>query len=174
LIGITPQGIEQAKQAGHKLKDIVKSNNTCILFSPYVRAEQTADVIAGELKCENIKMNTLLSEMQYGKFWEFNEEEWHKVFPDDYAEYINYKKQGSKFMYRFPSGESPYDVANRIHILLKEINNLNYDNVLLVSHAITLKAFKLVYFGYSINEHNNMKSMDNCAIYKIKNFDWSV
>lgn len=75
---LSQQGIEQARLTGMKLKD---KNITKIVCSPFIRAQQTAETIAGELGIElsNIEIIEELHERRMGDTEgkpKVNENEW--------------------------------------------------------------------------------------------------
>lgn len=128
---LTPKGVENAIALGNRLKDV---DFNCIYSSSSRRAICTAELIRGNRNIRLIPDDNLR---------EINLGEWEgKTF----TEVEQCDKQGHKAFWEAPhlyvpkSGESYFQVRDRIEAVLNKIINENEDgNVLIVTHAVIVK-----------------------------------
>jgi probable phosphoglycerate mutase len=126
---LTEKGIEQAHVTGQVLKD---KGITIIACSKFVRAQQTAEIIAGELGVPIDKIVVIedLAERRMGKY-----EGQLKEHPSEW--YYSAEAENPEF-------EPRKDLLERARRLLREIGELTkLGNVLVVGHALS---------GYFMNE----------------------
>ena len=80
-------------------------------------------------------------------------------------------QSGGKFYARLPLGESPFDVAVRVHqfmgTLYRDREERGVDTVFIVTHGATLRAFLLRWFHYTPEWYHEEKNPKNCAIREI-------
>ena len=119
---LTENGLEQARKTASEIKD---KNITLILCSPYLRAQQTAETIAGELgiAIDQIKIIDELRERGLGVL-ENNTREHEGIwyFTDEFSEGIELRKA----------------LFERMKKCLKHIEQLSEkETVLVVGHAIS-------------------------------------
>lgn len=100
---------------------------------------------------------------------DFNKQK--EIYPKLYKEYMQTKIERGRFFARFPEGESPEDVCNRIKDLVEEVKKISETkNVIIISHATTIKCFLLVWFNYSpYMWYKNEPIPSNCSIRLINN-----
>lgn len=133
-IGLTPHGIEQAE----KLASILKNYTfTHVFSSPLKRAIDTCSY-AGLTKQTEILED--LQEWNYGDYEGLTSEEIHKKDPSWYI-----------FTKGAPGGESILDVKQRTARVLKKIENLDGD-ILLISHGHFLRALTTRYLALPISD----------------------
>ena len=143
---LTNKGIEEARQAKEKLKDV---NFDLVFSSPLMRARDTAK----EITDNDIIIDQRLIERDYG----LNEEmPIENTNPKELWDYdLNYGDH---------QGETVQEILNRVHILLEDLKNKYQDKtILLVTHSGVARA---IY--YSINgipEDGNLMTIDvpNCG-----------
>jgi broad specificity phosphatase PhoE len=169
LVPLTENGIVQANAAGKWLADYCTQNgisleNARIWRSPYKRTRQTSEEFNRHLCVKSIFEDVALVEMQYGLFDSLPEEEWERNFPVEYAECNRQWDSGGKFYLRFPNGESPFDVALRVHQFMGTIKRDTADPLFVFTHGITLRCFLLRWFHYSPEWYENEKNAKNCGI----------
>lgn len=75
----------------------------------------------------------------------------------------------STFYYRIPDGESGADVYDRVSTFLdtlhRDFEKHNYpENVLIVSHGLTIRLFLMRWFHWSVEEFENLHNPKNCQI----------
>lgn len=117
---LTEKGIEQARQTGNKLKGFPIKTITC---SPYLRAQQTAEIIAGELGIDlaHIKIIDELHERDLGSYEnkpKTRDSEWYETTEGE----VGMERRG--------------DIIKRMQICLEKIQQESRDGlVLAVGHS---------------------------------------
>lgn len=134
-VPINEKGIKQAMEAKDKLKNV--SFDVCI-SSPLKRTLQTAKIITNG-KC-NIITSDLLLERDMGEF----EGKDHALYSK--LNYWNYKENSG-----YNGVEPVKDLLKRTKTFIDELKNKNYESVLLVSHAATIRAINYNIKGYDEN-----------------------
>ena len=69
--------------------------------------------------------------------------------------------------YRPPNGENRFDVKRRVAPLLEELNNAPHDQIVLVSHGITIRVLLELLLGYS-DETTRSLSVPNDLVYCVE------
>lgn len=177
LVGLTENGKEQARANGELLAKYCKDNcidlsNARIWRSPYLRTRQTCDEFNKFLKISDIREDITLIEQQFGLFDSLPEEEWGKRYPAEFAEYKRQLGNYGKFYARLPLGESPFDVAIRIHQFMgtihRDLEKHGINTLFVFTHGTTLRTFLLRWFHYSPEWYHEEKNPKNCWIREIK------
>ena len=177
LVSLTERGKEQARENGEWLANYCRENNidlsrARIWRSPFVRTRQTSEEFNKALGIADIREDITLTEQQFGLFDAIPYEEWGKLYPNEYAEYERQLANCGKFYARLPLGESPFDVAIRVHQFMgtiyrdKEKNGV--DTLFVFTHGTTLRAFLMRWFHYSPEWYHEEKNPKNCWIREIK------
>lgn len=174
-IPLSDLGIMQATQAGQFLKDYFREYSASgekirLWNSPYLRTRQTADRIeeaCGELITDR-REDILLCEQQFGLFDGIPDEELSEHFPVEYAHYEKCERHEGQFWARMPLGESRFDVALRIRLFFgtiqRDAENSGVQNVIVVCHGITLRAFVMSWLHLTPEWFESEKNPGNCAI----------
>ncbi|MFQ6024851.1 MAG: histidine phosphatase family protein [Acidiferrobacterales bacterium] len=159
-VPLTKRGHEQAKAAGLFVRSfyssILEQGETPkirLWTSPYERSRQTADHIEAINK-DIINCGTRehinLCEQQWGLLHGLDREQIKALYPETDALYEKCKAYQGKFWVRMPQGESRFDVAVRVHEAFGSFHrdDVRYgiDNVIVVCHGTTLRAFVMQYF----------------------------
>ncbi|MGC9140550.1 histidine phosphatase family protein [Athalassotoga sp.] len=129
-VPLNEEGIEQSQ----KIAELLKGHVSRIVSSDLLRAYQTARIIGDILEVE-IETDKRLREMNYGS-WEGNFLDELMKTPEGRVWIENPSK------WRIENSESVLDVQNRIIQAIKEYVQ-RYDNLLFVSHGVTISAFLL-------------------------------
>ena len=174
LVSLTNNGIAQANAAGTWLADYCSQNgiwleNARIWRSPYRRTRQTSEEFNKYLSIHSVFEDIALAELQYGLFDSLHEDEWPVRFPEEYAYCKRHWDNEGKFYLRFPNGESPFDVAQRVHSFMGTIKRDNADPLFIFTHGITLRCFLLRWFHYPPEWYETEKNPSNCSIRLIEN-----
>lgn len=173
LVSLTENGIKQANDAGKWLKEYIDEkgidlSKARIWRSPYLRTRQTSEEFNKYLQIPDIREDITLVELQYGLFDSVPEDEWLKLYPNEAAEYFRQQKNYGKFYGRFPQGESPFDVAIRVHQFIESIRRdeeKNGVNTLFVfTHGVTLRTFLLRWMHYTPEWYQSERNPTNCLI----------
>jgi len=160
-LNLTPEGIEQARQAGIEIKKLIGSETVYVYLSPYYRTRQTYETIKESIEANIVKTieDPRIREQDWG----------HLRNPDVNEEIIKERGQFSTFYYRIPDGESGADVYDRVSTFLetlyRDFNKPEYpQNVLIVTHGMTLRLFLMRWFHWTVEEFENVRNPRNCQI----------
>lgn len=161
-IRLTDKGLAHAKQTGEKLAEV--PGNFYMISSPYFRARQTADAIRGAIG------------ERVGAYVEsplIREQEWNKGAPLMFdPEQESERVDIGSFYYRFNGGESCADVYKRIVLfhdkLVRPIMPEKIDNLIIVTHGMTLRVYLKYFFGWSVEQFEMMRNPKNCQIFHIE------
>ena len=177
LVPLTERGKEQARENGAWLLEYCKKNGVDlsrarIWQSPFVRTRQTAEEFNKSLGITDIREDITLTEQQFGLFDAIPQEKWGELYPDAYAEYTRQLSNYGKFYARLPLGESPFDVAVRIHqfmgTIYRDFEKHGIDTLFIFTHGTTLRTFLLRWFHYSPEWYHEEKNPKNCWIREIR------
>lgn len=164
-IVLSEKGVEQAKEAGKKLKQLIGNESVKFYISPYKRTRQTYEYILESLKDNHTSyiISSDLREQEYGNL----QSEMDKQFEE--------QKLVGEFFYRFKDGESGADVHSRMSIFLQylfrrilSIDYHAYDNIIIVSHCLTIKYFMMNFLNLPVKEYDNLKELDNAQFWIIE------
>ncbi|MGL6108451.1 histidine phosphatase family protein [Romboutsia sp.] len=153
---LTEQGKKEALNLGDSLKD---AKIEYIYTSPLTRAYDTAVLIKGD-KNIPVEINENLKEMHFG-IWEgmYNEE-----IVRDYAD-EHYKFWNEPHLYKSIDGETFEELIKRVKITLDDIINQNKGvNILLVTHAIVIKAIYAIIKDYELKSFWNPPFINNTCV----------
>lgn len=174
-VPLTRKGHEQAKAAAEKLhsrlysKVVAKEplvfmrDGVMIYCSPWYRARETAAYFHERFKktVVNVKYfeDPRLREQEWGNY---QEESWERKIEKERKDY-------GTFFYRMPCGESGADVYDRVTTFLDTLHrdfekNDFPENVLIVSHGLTIKTFLMRWFHWSVEEFQSVRNPQNCQI----------
>ena len=180
LVPLTDTGKQQAREAGRWLLDYCKEQGIClekarIWRSPYLRTRQTSEEFNVSLNISDIREDITLVEQQFGLFDCIRDDERKNRYPNEYEEYQRQIKNYGKFYARLPLGESPYDVAIRIHQFMgtihRDYEKHGVDTLFIFTHGTTLRTFLLRWFHYSPEWFQEEKNPKNCWIREIKDHE---
>ena len=180
LVSLTETGKRQAREAGIWLANYCKEQGICInkariWRSPYLRTRQTSEEFNISLNISDIREDITLVEQQFGLFDCVKDEDRQRLFPKEYEEYQRQLQNYGKFYARLPLGESPYDVAIRIHQFMgtihRDYEKHGIDTLFVFTHGTTLRSFLLRWFHYSPEWFHEEKNPKNCWIREIKNHE---
>jgi broad specificity phosphatase PhoE len=160
-LNLTPEGIEQARQAGQEIGRLIGSETVRIYLSPYYRTRQTFQAMRESLEAnvEKALEDPRLREQDWG----------HLRQADVNEEIIRERDNFSTFYYRIPDGESGADVYDRVSIFLetlhRDFSKADFPpNVLIVTHGMTLRLFLMRWFHWSVEEFENLRNPRHCQI----------
>ena len=166
-IPLTKRGREQARLAGTKVATHINSGNIFFYVSPYLRTRQTLREILHEIKSEQllgVREDPRISEQQFGNFQSHHTMQDNKVTRTDFG----------RFYYRFPEGESGFDVYNRVSgfigTLQRDLSEYYNDEetqeatICIVTHGLALRLFLMRWFQYSVHEFERSYNPKNAAV----------
>ncbi len=176
LVSLTEQGMRQAEEQGRWLAEYCRATGVDLTHariwrSPYLRTRQTSEEFNKALGIGDIREDITLVEQQFGLFDSVPEEDWGRLFPVEYAEYRRQRDNFGKFYARLPMGESPFDVAVRIHQFMgtihRDLERHGIDTLFVFTHGTTLRTFLLRWFHYSPEWYHVERNPKNCWIREI-------
>ena len=158
---LTPTGVEQAKQAGIQIKEFLADGKIYVYLSPFFRTRETFQHIRESIDRNVVKAieDPRIREQDWG----------HLRHPDDNKGIIEERDNFSTFYYRIPDGESGADVYDRVSNFLdtlhRDFEKPNFpENVLIVSHGLTMRLFLMRWFHWSVEEFESLHNPKNCQI----------
>ena len=160
-IELTAKGVEQARQAGCALKELLGDESAYFYISPFWRTRSTF---------ENIVRSFPRSQFRYSEEPRLREQEWGYL--RTYGELKRLKVERTAygaFYYRFPGGEAGTDVYDRINDLLgslhRDFRGPDYPrNCVLITHSLAIRLFVMRWFHLTVEEFEEMRSPANCAL----------
>lgn len=176
LVSLTELGQMQALEQGRFLRrycdehgvDLTKAR---IWRSPYLRTRQTCEQFNKSLGITDIREDITLVEQQFGLFDSLPEEEWARQYEREYDEFLRQVQNQGKFYARLPLGESPFDVALRVHqfmgTIYRDYEEHGVDTLFVFTHGTTLRTFLLRWFHYSPEWYQAEHNPRNCWIREI-------
>ncbi len=176
LVCLSERGLKQASKQGEWLAQYCKDKNidlsrARIWRSPYQRTRQTSEQFNKFLKIEDIKEDITLIEQQFGLFDSIPKSEWGDKCELEFDEYLRQVQNQGKFYARLPLGESPFDVAIRIHQFMgtihRDYQKSGVDTLFIFTHGTTLRTFLMRWFHYSPEWYQSEKNPKNCWIREI-------
>lgn len=139
---LTDKGIQDAIKLGERLKD---TDFSAIYSSPLGRALDTAKYLKGNRDIE-IKIHEGFREMSFGLWEGMERDRVVELYGDQHYNYWN-----KPHLYRSNGGENFEDLFERVENALKFVlKNASGDNILIVSHAITIKAIYYIIRKYKL------------------------
>ncbi|MBT6293200.1 histidine phosphatase family protein [bacterium] len=147
---LTENGRKQVIKTGERIENIKFDRIFC---SDLARTRETLDGILSQLKFEsNVEYLEQLRERFFGEYEGFyqDEFEWNKETLDS----LRYPK----------NGESCEDLLKRAKQFHESLSDLNFENILVVSHCLFLKAFLCAHNGSGLDEYFTMKEIPNASI----------
>ena len=166
---LSPKGLDQTKRAVEKISEILLQENVraSLYYSPYRRTKNLAELLSQKLSFVRVREEPLLSEIQCGLFSGYTMKNYALVNPDEYKKFIRYKNEKCRFWYRFPEGESPFDVYVRVRLFFAQIENEDENFRVIISHYNTLKILELCLLQADLNWYEETSGFDNAEIHII-------
>jgi len=120
----------------------------------------------------NITLGGEFNENQYTVREEprLREQDWGNFQdPMEIRKNMEERKRFGSFYYRFKNGESGSDVYDRVTDFLGSMNReMKFsscsDNFVVVSHGITIRAFLMRYFQWTVQEFHDLWNFENCQL----------
>jgi broad specificity phosphatase PhoE len=157
-VHLSEKGISQAKAAGKRLKQLLGNESIQFYVSPYTRTKETYEHILESLKDNHSSCIYVSSirEQEYGNL----QSEMERQFKE--------QKEVGVYFYRFKNGESGADVHARMNIFLQylfrrilSIDYFSWDNIVIVSHQLTIKFFIMAFLNLPVSDFENVKPLGN-------------
>lgn len=165
-IPLTERGVEQSRQLGVAVKEIVGTSPLFIYCSPYKRTRDTLKHMMHALEDNQIigaREEPRITEQQFGNFQ--NEDSMQEIKAERF--------EFGRFYYRFPQGEAGLDVYNRVTSFISTLfrdwsrNDSGIQNdmtVIVVTHGLTLRLFLMRWYQYTVREFEESVNPQNASI----------
>ena len=162
------RGLEQTKQAVKKICALLScTNNSAVLYySPYRRTRLMAEMLQREVNFSQVIEEPLLSEIQCGSLEGLPMKLYKLTNPVEYEKFLRYKNEKCRFWYKFPEGESPFEVYIRIRLFLSQLQGGNVS--VIISHYNTLKILELCLLHETLDWYEENPGFDNAEIHVIE------
>jgi broad specificity phosphatase PhoE len=166
-IPLTAKGMDQATEAGKKLREIVKGGELFFYYSPYKRTRQTMECMKSAFEESELigeREEPRIAEQQFGNFQD----------TEAIRKAKNERRRFGRFFYRFPQGEAGLDVYNRVSSFISTIyrdirarhefevrhnangiqtkSELANLNIVIVTHGITLRLLLMRWFQVRVGD----------------------
>ena len=116
-------------------------------------------------------MSNWLVEQDFGLFSHLHDEAERQAALKLFADFYNAMKAQDKFYARPPMGESPADVTIRARTFIDKLmrdRERGVEDVVLVTHGVTLRAFAMAFMNIDPGRYNEFKTPQNTSIYVIE------
>jgi len=137
-IPLSDTGVDQARALGRWFRDVAADERpTRAVISPYVRAQQTAELVIAEAGLDDVSVicDERLRDREQGVLDRLTGAGFREQFPDESAR----RDHVGKFWYRPTGGESWADVAARMRAVLLELRlTMPGERILVVSHDVPI------------------------------------
>jgi 2,3-bisphosphoglycerate-dependent phosphoglycerate mutase len=176
LVPLTENGKAQARAGGEWLAHYCRENGVDlsrarIWRSPFLRTRQTSEEFNLALGISDVREDITLTEQQFGLFDAMPDEKCRELFPREHEEYMRLIAGQGRFYARLPMGESPFDVAIRVHqfmgTIYRDLEKSGVDTLFIFTHGTTLRAFLMRWFHYSPEWYQAEPNPKNCMIREI-------
>lgn len=155
---LTGNGVQQAYEAGEKLKAITGDEPVMFYVSPMWRTRMTFEHIAKHYDQMLIKWkeDPRLREQEWGHFRDLKA----NIQIDDE------RNKFGTFYYRIKDGESCADVYDRVsdfmHSMYRDFEKKDFPpNVIIVTHGMTLRLFLMRWLRWTIEEFETLRNPKN-------------
>ncbi|MEU3187503.1 histidine phosphatase family protein [Streptomyces sp. NPDC006923] len=156
---LTETGRRQAGATGARLREMFGQEQVSVYVSPYRRAHETLRAFDLDLERVRIREEPRLREQDWGNWQDREDVRLQKAYRDAYGH----------FFYRFAQGESGADVYDRVGAFLESLYRSfeapdSPENVLLVTHGLTMRLFCMRWFHWSVAEFESLSNPNNGEI----------
>jgi len=163
LVELSDRGSQQAVEAGKRIKQLLGDEKVVIFLSPFQRTYQT---------CRNLRVSFEANVVRTEIEPMIREQEFGNLQNDDFHKLREQQREVGRFWYRFPTGESGADVYQRVQTFWDTITRLNtnhmlepVDNVLVVTHGLTIRFLLMRLFRWSPDSFETVYNAGNCEIF---------
>lgn len=176
-VKLTAEGHRQAREAGHKLRSLLRPDDTLHFFtSPYRRTRETTEGILESVSSDSpspspfprhtIKVyeEPRLREQDFGNFQPCSAE-----MERMWLERADY----GHFFYRIPNGESAADAYDRVSGFNESLWRLFGDDdfasvCVLVTHGLMARVFLTKWYHWSVEYFEDLRNINHCEFVIMK------
>jgi broad specificity phosphatase PhoE len=156
-LSLTPQGRQEATEAGRWLRAYLQDEPVTVYCSPYIRTRQTAELLGLRVTSDDMRVEPRLREQDWANFQD----------PVDIAEQKRLRNEYGHFYYRFTHGESGSDVYDRVSTFLESLwrsfvePGTAEQNLVIVTHGLTMRLFCMRWFHWSVEYFESLENPVN-------------
>lgn len=160
-IELTEKGIEQARMARQRLKELVGEESLYFYVSPFWRTRSTFEEVVKAFS---------RGQFRYSEEPRLREQEWGYLrCKEDFDKICRERKEYGIFYYRIPGGEAATDVYDRMNDLLgslhRDFTRESFpENCVLISHGLTIRLFVMRWYHMTVEEFERMCPPGNCEL----------
>lgn len=176
-VGLTPEGHEQAREAGEKLRQLLRNDDRLHFFiSPYRRTRETTEGILSAL-CSNDPTPSPFQRPQIKVYEEprIREQDFGNFQPGTEETERLWRERAAygHFFYRIPNGESGADVYDRVSSfngsLWRRFSEDSMASVaILVTHGLCSRVFLMAWYHYSVEFFEDLRNINHCEFLVMK------
>jgi broad specificity phosphatase PhoE len=162
---LTDRGLEQAREAGLKLREIVGEESVQFYISPYWRTRSTFEQVASQLRTEQFR---------FTEEPRIREQEWGHLREYEIGKQIEQQRDRyGVFYYRLPDGESAADVFDRVSdffgTLHRDFEKPHYpQNTVIVTHGMAIRLFLMRWYHWTVEEFELLANPVNCELFVLE------
>jgi broad specificity phosphatase PhoE len=173
-VPLSDLGRRQAASVGAWIGDMdPRQQPTAVLVSPYVRAQQTAEIALKQAGLDHLPlvMDERLREREFGILDGLTKRGIRERFPEE----ADRRARLGKFYHRPPGGESWADVIKRLRDVIHEVGR-DYpgERILVVAHQVVVLLFRYVLEHLSEQEILELDSAAEIANCSLTRFEYDV
>ncbi len=163
---LTERGRQQSVALGQDLRQRLIGEKLRIYVSPYVRTYQTLHALGIEDLVEQVLEEPRLREQDWGNYQDGQKVRLQK----------EERNRFGHFFYRLAHGESGADVYDRVSTFLESLHRHFEDprfpdNVMLVTHGLTMRLFLTRYFRWSVAYFESLENPGFCELIELRRDD---
>ena len=169
-VKLTPEGVQQAEEAGRRLRSMLRPDDTLQFYtSPYRRTRETTDGILKTLTADEPGPSPF--PRQSIKVWEeprLREQDFGNFQPCSSAMERMWQERADygHFFYRIPDGESAADAYDRVsgfnESLWRSFGEEDFPSVcVLVTHGLMSRVFLMKWFHWSVEYFEDLRNVNH-------------
>lgn len=176
-VKLTPEGHKQSQEAGSKLRELLRPDDTLHFFtSPYRRTRETTEGLLNSLTSDSpspspfprhtvkVYEEPRLREQDFGNFQPCSAE-----MERMWLERADY----GHFFYRIPNGESAADAYDRVSGFNESLWRLfgedDFASVcVLVTHGLMTRVFLMKWYHWSVEYFEDLRNINHCEFVTMK------
>jgi len=170
-IGLTVEGRSQAIQAATEISSrIGVARRLSIVCSPARRAEETAELIAAGIRAAS---NGAV-DVQCMADARLVKQDWGSVTMANRVEQLRRRYEAGAMNYKFPDGESGWDVATRMRSLIAELTAWPTplgNAAVIITHGFEVRIALMILLGWTESEFEQYANPPNCFIADVRAHD---
>jgi broad specificity phosphatase PhoE len=166
-VGLTVEGRSQAMRAASEITSrIGGSRSLSIVCSPARRAAETADIIAARIRSTTSWAVHVQADRRLAK------QDWGSVTVANREEQMRRRYEAGAMNYKFPDGESGWDVAIRMRSLIDELSAWSAvhpgDPAVIITHGFTVRIALMMLLQWTEAELERYANPPNCFLVEVR------